>query len=92
MLNDDTARAVRRHQKRKVENIVTKTYQAFHDEIAVYGTLNAEEIMTIGLNLIRRDYDQAVATHEGNDPQKMRESVVYQIAALVGDTPNEQRN
>lgn len=91
MLNDDTARAVRRHQKRKVENIVTKTYQAFHDEIAVYGTLNAEEIMTIGLNLIEEIMIKPLQ-RMSNDPKLMRESVVYQIATLVGAEPNEPRN
>jgi hypothetical protein len=91
MLNDDVARSVRRHQKRKVENIVTKTYQAFHDEIAIYGTLNAEEIMTIGLNLIEEIMIKPLQ-RMSNDPQKMRETVVYQIAALAGDREEEPRN
>lgn len=91
MLNDDTARAVRRHMKRKVENIVTKTYQAFHDEISVYGTLNAEEIMTIGLNLIEEIMIKPLQ-RMSNDPVLMRQSVVYQIAALVGAEPDEPRN
>ena len=89
MLNDDTARAVRRHQKRKVENIVTRTYQAFHDEIAIYGTLSAEEIMTIGLNLIEEIMIKPLQ-RMSSDPALMRQSVVYQIATLVGDTPDEQ--
>lgn len=91
MLNDDTAKIYRRHQKRKVEHIVTKTYEAFHDEIAIYGTLNAEEIMTIGLNLIEEIMIKPLQ-RMSSDPQKMRESVVYQIATLVGGEPDETRH
>lgn len=88
MLNDDTARSVRKWQKRKVENICNKTYEAFHKEIEVYGSLSAEEIMTIGLNLIESIMIKPLQ-RMSNDPAVMRQSVVYQIAALVGDSPDE---
>jgi len=89
MLNDDTAKAVRRHSKRKTEFICNQTYDAFYKAVESYGSLNAEEIMTIGLNLVEAIMIKPLQ-RMSNDPVLMRQSVVYQIAALVGDTPDEQ--
>jgi hypothetical protein len=90
MLNDDVARSIRRHQKRKVETICKETYEAFYKAIGMYGVLNAEEIMEIGLNLIEAMMIRPLQ-RMSKDPDLMRKSIVYQIAALVGDTPDEPR-
>jgi len=91
MLHADIARQVRRHQKRKVENICNETYQAFYKAIETYGTLNAEEIMTIGLNLIEQIMIKPLQRMSA-DPHTMREAVVLEIATLVGDTSDETRD
>ena len=93
MLNDDTARAVRRWKKRKVENICEKVYQEFYKEIQVYGTMSAEEILIVGLDLLERCTIQPLLRMgKDQDQQILRESIIYQIAAMLGGDPKEEGN
>ena len=91
MRNDIASHSYRKYQKRKVEHIVGKTYQAFHDEIASYGTLSAEEILEIGINIFENLTIRPLQ-RMSSDQHKMREAIIYQIAAKLGANPDEIGN
>ena len=93
MLNDDVARSVRRHQRRKVEAICNKVYQEFYKELRIYGTMNAEEILICGLDLLERCTIQPLLKMgKDEDQQVLRESIIYQIAMMLGVDPQQEGN
>ena len=93
MLNDDTAHAVRRYKRRKVENICDQVYKSFYKELEVYGTMSAEEILIVGIDLLERCTIQPLLRMGKEEDQPiLRESIIYQIAAMLGVDPKQQGN
>ena len=93
MLNEDTARSVRRYKKRKVEKICDAVYRAFYGEMQLYGTMSAEEILICGLDLLERCTIQPLLRMGKDEDQEiLRQSIIYQIAAMLGVDPKQEGN
>ena len=71
-----------RYTRRKIERIVQKTCRAHWEAIKEYGTLSADEILAIGVNLMMT---LTVAPLEklAVEPAEMRRQVVQQMMLMV---------
>lgn len=80
--NNRTDDLMARRAKRKVEKIVESTSKAFRQAADEYGTLSADEILAIGVNLLMK---LTVAPLEklAADPAQMRKEVAKMMMAMI---------
>ncbi len=71
-----------RHTRRKVDDIVGKTYRQFRKIIAEYEILSADEIFAIGVNLVMMTTIRPLEKMT-NDPVLMREEIARQFALFI---------
>lgn len=71
-----------RHSRRKVEQIVQKTYDAFVKASEEYGTLSADELVALGVNLFM---NVTVMPMEKltDKPVRMRCELAKQVALMI---------
>ena len=77
-LDDLMAKRIRR----KVETIVESTTKAFRQAAGEYGTLSADEILAIGVNLMMQ-LTIAPLEKMAADPAQMRKEVVKMMLAMI---------
>lgn len=73
-----------RHARRKVEDIVDKTYRAFREIVGEYGTISADEILAIGFNLLVA-ITISPLEQMSRDKKTMRREIMAQLKSLMHD-------
>ncbi len=71
-----------KHTRRKVEKIVESTAKAFRQAAEEYGTLSADEILAIGVNLMMQ-LTVAPLEKMAQDPAQMRHEVIKMMLAMI---------